>query len=220
VTDPSLTVLGAAQAVQENAQNLGLQWQIRPGTVSSVTENGPVNVFVDGDNNVATPAISLIGAVSASARVWVLQVPPSGNYIIGTGYLDGQVSSGVGLTGVSTGSTTYAVTLTSLGRAFVAPASGKVIVHLRSSIAPAAGPATAWMSVRIGEGSVIGSGTVFQAASDNYALMLGVTGSADVGTSFEVSGLTPGAVYNAQLQHRTSAGTSFWSRREVIISPS
>jgi hypothetical protein len=76
------------------------------------------------------------------------------------------------------------------------------------------------MSVRIGEDSSIGSGTQFQAASDNFGLMLNVVGTADIGTQFEITGLTPGLTYNAQLQHRTSAGTSFWSRREVIISPS
>jgi hypothetical protein len=219
MTTPDLTVLSAVQETQTNANALGLQWGLRPATVSNTTTAGVIEIVMDGDKNIIT-ALSLIGAVAEESRVWVLQIPPSGNYIVGDGYLSGQVSSAVDLTGVSTASTTYVVTARSLGVVFVAPASGKVVAQLRSSIAPAAGPASAWMSVRIGEDSSIGSGTQFQAASDNFGLMLNVVGTADIGTQFEITGLTPGLTYNAQLQHRTSAGTSFWSRREVIISPS
>lgn len=211
-----LTVLGAVQETQANAAALGLQWGLRPATVSSANFNDDIQVVMDGDTQ-AIPAISLIGAVYADSRVWVLQIPPSGNYIVGAPYLSGSRSSGVS-GGNSTNSATYVATSSSHGVVFVAPASGSVDISIRASTAPAA-TAAAWMSVRIASGNSIGSGTEFQAASDSYALMLSGAVSSDMGTSFQITGLTPGVTYNAQLQHRTTAGTSFWSRREVIIAP-
>lgn len=216
MTSPDQIVLGAVEETKLNAENLDLTWGLRMAKVNDVTDSS-IQVILDGDTS-PIPALSLIGTVTKNGRYWVLRIPPSGNYIVGIPYLSGRISSGLGASGVSTLSTSYVTTAISLGTAFVAPASGEVTCLIRASIAPAAG-ASAWMSVRVGTGTTVGSGTVIQAASDSYALMLAVTGSADMGTSFELTGLTPGLSYNVELQHRTSTGTSFWSRREVIILP-
>lgn len=222
MTSPALDVdlvTQGVRGVQENANELSLQWGLRPATVTAYDDTtGLVAATYDGDTD-SIAMISLIGNVSVAEKVHAIRIPPSGNYVVGRAQGSGTYSSGVS-GGNSTNSTSYVVTSSQWGTVFVAPGSGKVIVMLRSSVAPAAGPASAWMSPSIRLGNSLGSGTVFQAASDSYALMLAVTGSADIGTQFEITGLTPGAEYNAELQHRTSAGTSFWSRREIIISPS
>lgn len=73
-----------AKAMVENANRLGLTWVMRRATVVNRT---PGTIFItaqyDGD---ATPIgmVNLIGGVSNGARVYVLQVPPSGNYVIGS----------------------------------------------------------------------------------------------------------------------------------------
>lgn len=212
-------VAQGVRGVQENADELSLQWGLRPATVTAYDDTtGLVAATYDGDVDAIT-MISLIGNVAVDEKIHAIRIPPSGNYVVGRAQGSGAYSSGVS-GGTSTASTTYVVTASQWGKVFVAPGSGKVLMMIRSSVAPAAGPATAWMSPSIRLGDTLGSGTVFQAASDSYALMLGVTGSADIGTQFQITGLSPGVEYNAELQHRTSAGTSFWSRREIIITPS
>ncbi len=212
-------VAEGVRGVRENASELSLQWGLRPAVVTSYDDQtGLVAATYDGDEG-SIAMLSLIGNVAVGERIHAIQIPPSGNYVVGRAQGSGTYSSGVS-GGTSTNSTTYVVTASQWGKVFIAPGSGRVIMMLRSSVAPAAGPASAWMSPSIRLGNTLGSGTVFQAASDSYALMLAVTGSADIGTQFEITGLTPGATYNAELQHRTSAGTSFWSRREIIITPS
>lgn len=128
-------------------------------------------------------------------------------------------SSLVDPAGVSTTSLTY-VPLTGTfnpGVVFQAPASGRVLVHIRSSFAAAVGQ-TAWTSARIGTGNVVGAGTLVLAATDNNAVMS--PGSMDAGATFSVfTGLTPGTTYNAEMQHRTTGGTSFWARRQIIVEP-
>jgi hypothetical protein len=69
------------QAVAENAQRLGLTWQMRLATV--VAPGTFPTAIYDGDT-VPISMTSMIGAVYAGQRVWVIQVPPSGNYIVGS----------------------------------------------------------------------------------------------------------------------------------------
>lgn len=81
MTEPDLVVAGAVDEVTENAGNLQLKWQLRPGTVSTMI-SGIASVVLDGDTNV-TLCLSLIGDLGAGDRVHIVQVPPSGNYIVG-----------------------------------------------------------------------------------------------------------------------------------------
>lgn len=197
------------------------EWELVPATISFcdiLTTNTPL-VVVDGDSE-PIPAIQLIpGNLTRGDRVWVQRVPPSGVYIVSRAVNSGYVFSGIDAVAISTASTTYVASSRSQGVVFVAPTGGVVQINMRSSVVPSAG-AEAWMSVRIGEGSSIGSGTVFQAASDSYALLVALaSGGGDWGMMFPITGLTPGRVYNAQLQHRTSAGTSFWARRQIMVDP-
>lgn len=68
-----------AQAVVENAKRLGLTWTI---TLATVTSANPVEAIVDGDT-AAIGMTSMIGNVFIGQRVYVIQVPPSGNFIAG-----------------------------------------------------------------------------------------------------------------------------------------
>lgn len=67
------------QALKDNAERLGLVWQIRPATV--VTAD-PVTAMYDGDSE-AIAMTPMIGNVYVGQRVYVFIVPPSGNYIAG-----------------------------------------------------------------------------------------------------------------------------------------
>lgn len=85
MTDP----LGAAgamaqaqvRALVQNASALGLTWTLRPATISDVA-NGITAIF-DGDS-APIDMTSMVGAMMVGQRVWVLIIPPSGNYIAGT----------------------------------------------------------------------------------------------------------------------------------------
>jgi hypothetical protein len=71
-----------AKAVVDNADRLGLTWSLRLATVTG--KNGEfVTARYDGDS-AGIDMVSMIGPVAASSRVYVLKVPPSGNFIVGT----------------------------------------------------------------------------------------------------------------------------------------
>src|SRR4030095_1763948 len=75
---PSLISVGAS-AIVDNAERLGLTWNLRYGTVTSAT---PLAVTYDGDTE-AIPMTSLVGVLNAGGRVSCIAVPPSGNYVVG-----------------------------------------------------------------------------------------------------------------------------------------
>ncbi len=67
------------QAIIENAQKLGLVWILRQATI---VDDSPILATQDGDTEPISHT-SIIGTVASGQRVWVLVVPPSGNYIVG-----------------------------------------------------------------------------------------------------------------------------------------
>lgn len=77
---PDLISAGA-EGIQDRAQHLGLTWGLRPATVNSVALNSVLATY-DGDT-VPIGMVSMIGTLTTGARVYVLQVPPSGNFIVG-----------------------------------------------------------------------------------------------------------------------------------------
>jgi hypothetical protein len=79
---PSVTS-AAVRGIIENADRLGLKWQLLLGTVSSFAFTSNIaSVIVDGDSN-AVGAKSMIGVVVQAQRVYVLKVPPAGYFVIG-----------------------------------------------------------------------------------------------------------------------------------------
>lgn len=78
------TAIEATTATVETAQRLGLTWQLRPATVVIATAgSSSVTVVYDGDTATIS-AVNLLGTLLlAGARVMGIQVPPSGNFILG-----------------------------------------------------------------------------------------------------------------------------------------
>ena len=128
-----------------NAGKLGLTWQIRPATVVGSDDDGSSLVVIDGADLAAaapTPATPLDGLPLAGARVFVVTVPPNGDYIIGSVPSEGHARMS-GETGVanlafaSAASFTQAVTF---DRSFT---TAPTVV---TSIASGSGEVSRWIS--------------------------------------------------------------------------
>lgn len=119
----------------------------------------------------------------------------------------------------TTGSTTYTATLTggtACGLAFVAPASGNVIIH-NSLYWFNFGANNTFGTIRVRTGGSIGSGTDVLAASDVRGL---ITSAVQSGTrSRLVTGLTPGSTYNVQQMFRVDGNTGQYSAKDLIVEP-
>jgi len=84
VPDPIPDLIGTGvQTLVENARRLGLQWTLRLATVSVVTSPTELTAVYDSDTE-PIGMTSLVGMVSPGSRVMVMQVPPAGNFIIGS----------------------------------------------------------------------------------------------------------------------------------------
>lgn len=132
-------------------------------------------------------------------------------------------SNNVQVTLGTTTSTTYTATLTTgtaCSTTFTAPASGKVeIKNILESFNSGAGFTKCTIEVRLG--AVVGSGTVFLAASDDEAH--GSTGAASTsgryGVSTFLTGLTPNTVYNVRQMFRVQSGTGSFLRKRLLVVP-
>lgn len=84
MTQPGADTTATVQAIKDNAQRLGLTWQIQYATVTDGSSAGAIIVTFDGDAlSVPTPAVSLVGVLADGQRVAVLTTPPDGAYVIG-----------------------------------------------------------------------------------------------------------------------------------------
>lgn len=116
-------------------------------------------------------------------------------------------------------STSYTTAdMTPCGTAFVAPSSGKVLVHISSRL-DNSGANSTYVSYRIGTGTSVGAGTQVVAPSDAQSLENFNVNQFTAGRSFLVTGLTAGNDYNVQLMHRVSAGTATLIDRYVSVEP-
>lgn len=84
---PQYVIDAAASAVKaaiDDAARLGLVWRIIPASVVGRGMSDPMatRVVLDGDTN-SGRAVSMVGALKAGQRVWCVQVPPAGMYIMG-----------------------------------------------------------------------------------------------------------------------------------------
>src|SRR5688500_3658001 len=109
---------------------------------------------------------------------------------------------------------------TSCGTTFVAPTTGRVLVMWGGLLDHSTAGRAMILSWRLGEGSSIGSGTVVMPADDTRSIQNVGVNDLGPGGWHPVDGLTPGATYNIQLQHRvTVGGNGTVSRRSVIVQP-
>ena len=85
MTAPIELVDTAVAAVQTQANELGLSWQMRQATVLEGATPSLVKLRMDGDELAVavTFGISMVGPLPAGARVFVMSVPPAGQYVVG-----------------------------------------------------------------------------------------------------------------------------------------
>lgn len=79
------------KAMMENSKRLGLTWSLRLATIASA-ENGNITATFDGDEE-PIGMVSMVGPVVSDTRMYVLIIPPSGNFIVG-GDLQGAPARG------------------------------------------------------------------------------------------------------------------------------
>ena len=121
--------------------------------------------------------------------------------------------------------TTYAATLsagTAAGVAFIAPASGAVIVHNTALVENTVNLGRSHVSFRIGTGGTIGGGTPFLVAADENSIAMqsgDLQDDASLSKATLVTGLTPGATYNAQQQYRATTGICRVTWRRLVVQP-
>lgn len=127
----------------------------------------------------------------------------------------------------STTSTTFVAGASPFGITFVAPPSGFGYLTLTSYFGQTTNQKEAIVSETVRTGGTIGSGTVVgSAANGNRALVCGMAVNASAWARLQasrrrpVTGLTPGATYNARVEFATTSGGAcevFY--RELLFEP-
>ncbi len=80
ITQDEATMI--AQAIVAEAARLGLVWQMRTAAVTKAT--APIALLFDGDTVAVNSGINtMIGSLTVGWRVYVIGVPPAGQYIVG-----------------------------------------------------------------------------------------------------------------------------------------
>jgi len=82
VTEAPALISVGTQSLVENASRLGLTWQLKLGTVVAVSATGAAQVTLDADT-VPIGVVSMVGLLTINERVYVMSVPPSGNFVVG-----------------------------------------------------------------------------------------------------------------------------------------
>lgn len=129
---------------------------------------------------------------------------------------------------VTNGTTTSATFVNSLttslirGVSFVAPPSGKVNVLATCGAANGTIAQFTLVSFEVKTGTSVGSGTVQTASDENTASQFQSAVAASNGQHTAaglVTGLTPGASYNACITYRVTSGTGTFNRRRITVTP-
>ncbi len=119
-------------------------------------------------------------------------------------------------------STTFGIdadtgTYADCGVAFVAPTTGRVLIHYAAGIASTTG--VTMVSPVVRTGGTVGSGSTVVAASSDDQISHRSSPVDRFGATTLVTGLTAGDTYNVRLEHFTSSGTGTLQRRSVIVQP-
>lgn len=117
----------------------------------------------------------------------------------------------------TTTSTSYTTAdMTVCGENFIAPASGKIMIHFSAQM-DNSGADTILVSYHIRTGATINAGTDVVTPGDTRAIALAQVNNIEMGTSIMASGLTPGDSYNIVLEHRVTGGTGTLVDRRVAV---
>lgn len=203
---------------QPSTVRIGIVVGVSPLQVT-VQETIFTNIGVlDGYVPVVGETVALLGqsAISADGSSWLAL-----GKLTSSAAVPAESVAAVANGSFTTGSTTFIVTGGLFcAVAFVAPASGKVLIHHMAELYNNTAGAYTAISVQVATGSTFGAGTVVLAASyDNAVFIQNPTTGVRAGVSNLVTGLTPGADYNATLYHAVTAGTGTIVRRAVIVTP-
>lgn len=176
----------------------------------------PYPALTDAPNG-ATQIQALADAVEDQ-----LQVTDASVTALNALFATGVTLSNSQATAATTTSLTYTETLTG-GAAcsviFVAPASGKVIVH-NSGTARNSTTARSTISWIIRNGGTVGAGTTFLDGGDNFAVSVVGAEEMMVGRAVLVTGLSSGSTYNIRQQFKnSSASTGTFDRKHLIVQP-
>jgi hypothetical protein len=114
--------------------------------------------------------------------------------------------------GVAVTAGTYA----DCGVAFVAGTEGVAVILFAATLDNSGSTFTS-VAPALRNGAAIGSGTTVLPASDDEAIAQSGTDARRFGGHTTVTGLTPGAAYNARLEHKTSGGTGTMLRRRITV---
>lgn len=167
--------------------------------------------------------VALLGqsAVSSDGSSWLVL----GDIVLADNAALGAVTvaSGTDTGAVATTSATF-VPLTgafNVGVGFVAPASGRVLIHWRSQLFAGAGTASR-TGFQLRQGSLtVGAGTIIQAALDQIAIStFGDTSSPEFGATV-LFAVIPGQLYNVEMQHRRASGVNNtnYVNRQIVVQP-
>lgn len=109
---------------------------------------------------------------------------------------------------------------TPAGIAFVAPTSGKVIIHNSARVFNNGANRT-YFSWVLRNGAVVGSGTTVFAANDTWAVQSSATPKEGAfGRALLVTGLTPGNSYNVRQAMKVDAASTATSQfRQIVVKP-
>lgn len=212
------------------AKDRGQPATVRIGTVVSLN---PLLVSIQGtlyaDVGVLDSYIPAVGhvvaalgqsAVSADGSSWLVLGHVLGNDAAALTAVT--LATAVDTVNAVTASAVYVAVVGSFSPSlvFVGPPTGRVIIHWRAVTLGDPG-AVGKMSFQIRLGSVIGSGTIVQAAADNMALgLFSNVASPEFGTTTLVA-VTPGTTYNIEIQHRkvSGAGNVIFGNRQLMVQP-
>ena len=116
---PGLVNAGVQELVR-TAGRLGLTWSLRIGTVTEATSINSMLVLLDADTQ-SIAVVSMIGGVAVDDRVYVISVPPAGNFAVGavSRFYPGQRIATSIVTSPSAGFTTTEVQLMTVVAALV-----------------------------------------------------------------------------------------------------
>lgn len=199
--------------------------RLQAATVSAIAADGTVDLNLNGATVTDVPCLDSARFVVGQS-VQVLSYRGSLLVIGGSGkptsqpvQTEGTTTNG---TTTSTGFTNSLTTTGTHGVAFIAPPSGRVWVLGRTLAGNSNAGAFCHVDVEIRAGSTVGSGSVWRAASNSTASAFQSDSANQQGSLTAdalVSGLTPGAAYNAALCYFVNAGTGTFNRRHITVLP-
>lgn len=186
----------------------GTAWRVQGPAICSST--------ADRDTAITNPHNGLIAVTTDTGSIWQRQ---AGAWValLGTA---GASASDVQNTAGTTASGAYTATLaggTACGFAFVAPATGRVLITNNCEVNNSASPALSLCTIRVGAGAVVGAGADVLVAANENALFSGTQMRGSV--TKRLTGLTGGTTYNVQQRFAVGGGTGTYSNKELIVTP-